>query len=263
MITKLLEQFIATIPKLVGAIAILIIGFIIAKVVSKIVLKVLDAIKIDKVADKLHEIEIVDKSNVKIVPSKIFSKLTYYVLVFIFLIASADFLGMEVVSELISSIISYLPKVLSAAIVLAIGIFIADIIKQGVRTACKSINMPAGDIVSSIVFYFILINVLMMAMNQAEINTEFLKANLSLILGGIIFAFGLGYGIASKDMMANILGGLYSKNKFEVGNEIQVNGIKGTILEKDSSSITVQTQNSKVIIPMGVLTKESVEKFDE
>lgn len=263
MLNDLLQQFIATIPKLVGAIAILIIGLIIAKMVSKLVLKIMDAIKIDKVADKLHEIEIVDKSNVRIVPSKILSKLTYYVLLFVFLIASADFLGMEVVSELISSIISYLPKVLSAAIVLAIGIFIADLIKQAVRTACKSINMPAGDIISSIVFYFILINVLMMAMNQAEINTEFLKANLSLILGGIIFAFALGYGIASKDMMANILGGLYSKNKFEIGNEIKISGVKGTIIEKDSSSITVQTENSKVIVPMGVLTKESVEKFDK
>ncbi len=259
---QLIEQFIATIPKLVGAIAILIIGYIIAKVVSKIVLRILDTIKIDVVADKLHEIEIVDKSNVKIVPSKILSKLTYYVILFIFLIASADFLGMEVVSELISSIVAYLPKVLSAAVVLAVGIFIADMIKQGVRSACQAINMPAASVVSSLVFYFILINVLMMAMNQAEINTEFLKSNLSLILGGIIFAFALGYGIASKEMMANILGGLYSKNKFEIGNEIKVKDVKGTVIAKDSSSITIQTPNSKVIVPMGILTKESVEKFD-
>jgi len=259
----LIRQFIATIPKLVGAIAILLIGYIIAKMVSKLVLKVLDAIQIDKVADKLHEIEIVDKAKVKIVPSKILSKLTYYILFLVFLIASADFLGMEVVSELISSIIAYLPKVLSAAFVLAIGIFIADMIKQGVRGACQSINMPAAGVVSSIVFYFVLINVLMMAMNQAEINTEFLKANLSLILGGIIFAFSLGYGLASKDMMSNILGGLYSKNKFEIGNEIKVKDVKGTIIAKDSSSITVQTQNSKVVIPMGVLSRESVEKYEE
>jgi len=260
---QLIEQFIATIPKLVGAITILIIGFIVAKMVSKVVLKILDSIKIDKLADKLHDIEIVDKSKVKIVPSKILSKLIYYVILLIFIIASSDFLGMEVVSELISSLIGYLPKLLSAVIVFAIGIFIADIIKQGVRSACNSINMPAAGVVSSIVFYFILINVLMMAMNQAEINTAFLKANLSLILGGIIFAFALGYGLASKDMMANLLGGLYSKSKFEIGNHIKVNDVKGTIIAKDSGSITIQTQNSNVIVPLGLLTKETVEKFDK
>ena len=102
----------------------------------------------------------------------------------------------------------------------------------------------------------------MMAMNQAEINTDFLKSNLSLILGGIIFAFSIGYGLASRDMMSNILGGLYSKNRFEIGNEIKVNDVKGTIIAKDNSSITVQTQNSKVIVPMGMLTKASVEKFN-
>lgn len=261
-IGKLVEDFIAVIPNVIAAIFLLIVGWILANILARIVKKVMTTIKVDEAADKLHEIDIVHKSNIKIVPSKIFSKLMYYVVIFIFLIASANQLGMEPVSDLISNLVSYIPKLISAAIVLAIGLWIADKIKSVVKDSCAALGVPAAPVISSLVFYFLFINILLLALKQAEINTDFLTTNISLILGGIIFAFAIGYGIASKDTMANLLGGLYSKNKFEIGEEIRIGEVRGKIVAKDKSSLTVKTNDSNVIVPLGQLTTNFVEKFN-
>ncbi len=262
LLTDLLRQFVAVIPRVVGAIIILILGLIIAKIAANIVKKVLKAIKADDLADKLHAIEMVDKSNIKIVPSKILSKVMYYVVFFVFMVASADFLGMEVVSDLIGQLIAYIPKLISAGLVLALGLWIADAIKGLVRSACNSLKVPAAGIISNFVFYFLFINILMMAMKQAGVNTDFLTSNLTMILGGIVGAFAIGYGFASKDSMANLLGGLYSKNKFVEGDEVKIGDVKGTIIAKDNTSLTIKTPDSIIIMPMGRLSSDHVEKFN-
>lgn len=261
-IQQLLKDFLSVIPNVVAALFLLIIGWILANIFARIVKKVLHTVKADAAADNLHAIDLVQKSNIKVVPSKIFSKLVYYVVMFIFIIAAAEKLGMQAVSDLITELVAYIPKAISALIVFALGLWIADKIKGIVREACKSMGISAAPVISSLVFYFLFINILLLALNQAEINTDFLTTNISLILGGIIFAFAIGYGIASKDTMANLLGGLYSANKFEIGDEIQIDGRKGKIIAKDKSSITLKTENGVVICPMSQLTTSMVEKFN-
>jgi hypothetical protein len=59
-------------------------------------------------------------------------------------------------------------------------------------------------------------------LSQAEIDTQFLKDNLKLILGGAVGAFAIGYGIASINMMSNLLASIYSRQRFNVGDTIQV-----------------------------------------
>ena len=255
------EHFLQMGMSMLTVLLILIIGWLIAKTVASIVKKILSTIGIDTLADKLHEIDIIHKANIKIIPSTLISKLLYYVILFVFLSVAADYLGLAVVSNLIADLIVYIPKLVSALVVVAIGVFIAEALRKVVRNACQALNIPGAVVISGFLFYFLLINVVLMAMKQAEINTDFLTANLSLILGGIVFAFAIGYGFASRDIMANLLGGLYIKNKFKEGDEIRVGKIKGVVTTMDGNSLTLKTEDSSVIIPLGKLTNEKVEIF--
>ena len=263
ILTNLLEGFLSAIPGIVGAIALIIIGWIIAKIVSGIIRRMLVTLKVDALGDKLNEIEIVGKANMKIVLSSLIAKITYYFLLLIFWVAATDVLGMPAVSELMGNLIAYVPYIVSAAIVFAIGVFIAEFIKGIVLTTCQSLGIPSAKLIAAFVFWFIFLTALVSALAQAGINTDFITSNLSVIIGGGVMAFALGYGLASKDMMANFLASFYSKDRFKLGDIIGIEGIKGTIIEIDNSSLILQNDDRKVIIPLSKLTSEKVEVYEE
>ncbi|MCB0652241.1 MAG: mechanosensitive ion channel [Saprospiraceae bacterium] len=256
-----LSALAGVLPKLIGAVTVFILGWILAKLIAKLLKKFLGAIGIDKLAEKLNEIEIVYNSNIKIVPSTMLSKIAYYLVLFIFIMAATEVLGMQAVSDLMTSIMNYIPKVLSALIVLIIGVVIADTLKKAVFTACESLAIPASKLISNVAFYFLFLNVIMISLKQADLQTDFIENNMSIILAGVVLAFALGYGFASKGLMASMLSSFYHKEKISIGQTISIDGTKGTVKSIDGTTFTLETEESDIIIPLSKLMSEKVEIF--
>ena len=259
LLQGLLRQFMSAVPNIVGAIIIMIIGWIISKLVAGIVRKILVSIKIDALAEKLNEIEIVHKANLNIEPSRVLSKILYYILMLIFTIAATDKLGMPAVSNLVSDLITYIPYLISALAVMVIGLLVSEFIKNVALTAMKSLGIPSANMIANIIFYFLLITVLMSALAQAQINTDFITSNLTLIIGAIAAAFAFGYGFASRDLMANYLASFYSKGKVKVGDVITIDGDEGEVIALDNTSLTLKTNEKQIIVPLSKLTASSIE----
>jgi hypothetical protein len=252
-------QFFSAIPRVATAIIILIVGVLVSRFLKNMIQKILAQTGIDALGEKLNDIDIISKSNLKIVPSTIFAKALYYLLMLVFITASTEALGMASVSQLVMDMVNYVPSLFAATLVLAIGVFFADLVKGAVMTTCQSMGIPSGKIIANFVFYFIFINAVVTALGQAKIDTDFIKSNLTVLLGAIASAFALGYGIASKDLMASFLASFYSKERYDIGDKISVDGITGTIIEMDNMAIVLQSEGKKIIVPMSKLTNEKVE----
>lgn len=259
---QLISGFIDVVPKIFGALAIIIVGLIIAKLVARLIKNMLDKVGIDKLAEKLQEIDIISKANVKISFSNIISKIVYYFLLLVFITAGTDVLGMEAISTLFSDLLQFIPKLLVALIILVIGIIFSEALRKIILTTCKSLGIPSANLISSFVFYFMIVNILIVALTQASIDTDFLSSNISIIIGGIVAAFSIGYGFASKDIVANFLASYYSKDKFSIGDRISVDGYSGEIVDIDRSSVTLSTDGKKLIVPMQKMINENIEIID-
>ena len=263
MLQQMLQDLIVTLPKIALALVILILGWIIAKIVASIIRKILIKSPLDEAAEKLNSIDLVQQTNVKIVPSTVLSKLLYYVIVLFTCVAAADVLSMEAISDLIADIIGFMPRLLVAGIVLLIGVFIADFIKDIVATVCQSLGIPSAKMIGGFVFWFIFLTALVSSMGQAGIETDFIMSNLSLLLAGGVFAFALGYGIASRDMMANFLASFYSKDKVSIGDKITLGGVTGEVIDMDNNSLTLDNGDRRIFIPLKKLSSENLEIHNE
>ena len=263
ILSDLVGQFASAIPNVVGAILVFLVGWLIAKLGARLLKRLFRTIGVDKLAERLNEIELVHKANFKLVPSELLAKIFYYIIILIFAIAATDILGMPAVSELMSDIINYMPSLLTAGIVLFIGVLFADFIKNVVLTTCRSLGIPSASVIANFVFYFLFIAVVMSALGQARVNTDFLRENLTIIIAGGVLAFAFGYGFASRDMMANFIASFYSRNKVKIGDLIRIEEVEGEVIAMDSSSVTVRGEGKQVIIPLSKLTSKNVEILDD
>lgn len=258
ILEQLLAGFAAVVPNLLGAFAVLIIGLIVSKMARRLVKKMLTSIGADRLAERLNEIEMLSNNNIRLVPSRLLSTVVYYFLLFIFVVAATDILNMEVISVLVGDILNYVPVVISALAVLVVGLFISDFLKNIVKTTCQSLAIPAAGLISNIVFYFLFLNVIMIALAQAKIDTGFIQDNLSIILGGIVFAFAIGYGFASRSIVANFLASFYNKGKINLGDNVEIEGVSGKVIAMDHSTVTLDAKDRRIIVPLSKLTEKNI-----
>lgn len=259
----LINQFIDFVPRLMGCLVILVVGYLVSKGVSVLVKNVLGRVGFDRIGEKLNEISIVKQLKTEIKLSEIISEVLYYFILLVFLTAATETLGVDAITSMVLSIVNFIPQLIAAAIMLQIGIMLADVIKNTVTSLCRSFNIPSARLIGNIVFIFFLIITFISALGQIGIETALLESSFNLILGGIVAAFALGYGIASRDVLANMIAALYSRNKYREGQTVKLDDVKGIITRIDNVSVTIQGDETSIVLPLQLFQSKKVEIFND
>lgn len=253
-----ISKFIEFVPNVVVALVVIGAGVLIGKISAKVVDKVLSQIGFNKLGDKINEIEAIKKFDLDIKLSRVVGKLLYYFILLVFTIAAADTLGVPAISNMVLLLVEFIPKIISAAIMVLAGVLLADMLRKFVSDLCASFNIASGKLISSAVFFFVLIIVVIASLAQAGINTDLLEFTFSVLVGGVILAFSIGYGFASKEILLNIISSFYTKNKYKIGQVIEIDGVKGEVIDLDNTTISLQTSDQITILPLKLLQTHKV-----
>ncbi|HCQ29900.1 MAG TPA: hypothetical protein DIU39_06415, partial [Flavobacteriales bacterium] len=251
------NQIAQFLPKLIGAILILVIGIIIAKIFSLIV-KGIFKLKILKTSlSKLSVIKSIDFSKIDL--EKIISKFVYWLVLLFFIISAFEVIGVPSISDKINAIINYLPSLISGLLLFIVGLYIAEIVRNTISGILKSINVSGASIISNVVFYVIFLIVIITALNQIGVETELLTNNFTMLIGSVLVAFAISFGLGSKPVVTNILTGYYSQKALEVGNVVEIDDLKGKIVEKESTFIILEQQDgTRIVVPNSKIYNSTV-----
>lgn len=255
-------QLMGAIPAIFGAIIILLIGWLFAKLISGSIAKLLKVAKFDDLAEKFNITDMLQRANVNMASSDFVGRFVYWIILLLVIISAADTLGWSSVSNEISKLIGYLPNLFIAIVFFVIGTYIAAFVRDIIKGAASSLSISTGKIISSVVYYLLFIIVALTALEQAGVDTSIITSNLLIIMGAVLTAAAISYGFASKDLLANILAGYYSRHNFKVGDVIEVDGLKGEIISTNNISVTLQLDGSeKIVIPSHQLITEKVKLY--
>ncbi len=262
-LTKLVEQSSTFISNFISAALIILIGWLVAKGTSFILKSFLSKIGIDKLGDKIQNMEVLKKYSFDFKLSSIIASIVYILIMLFLSIAAADTLGVPAISNMFLMLVNFIPKLIVAIIMTLLGLFLSDLARKFVDSLCKSFNIKAGKLISMAVFFFLSFISVIMAMGQAGINTKLLESSFNIMIAGLALAFSIGYGIASKDILINILSSIYSRRKYNIGDLIEILGVKGTIKSIDNTNIILDSEGNSVSFPLKVLQTEKITVFTQ
>ena len=250
-------------PKVLFAILILIIGWLVTKVIVFILKRALKFAKADKLTDIINEKDLFGKTDLKFNVTSVIVGFVKWVMFLVFLIVASDIMNWEIVSLEIGNLLRYLPRLFSAIALFMIGLYIANFIKKAIRGLFESFDLAGDRAISSLVFYVIIITITITALNQAGIDTEIITNNLTIILGALLLTAALGFGFGSRDIIKSLLLSFYSKKNFEVGQTIKLDDISGEIISIDNICVNVKVkENEIVVIPIKELVENRITKKD-
>ena len=197
-----------------GAVLILLVGWLIAKVVRAAVEKTLKVLPIDEFARQIKLADFLRKGEVKYQLSELIGVTAYWVVLLAFLLAVLDVLGMSAAAGLLQRILGYVPNVLAGVIVLVLGLFCGTVVNGVVQTAAANAGIVQarglGQIAQVTVVIFAVAVALEKFLNSMVIQTAFNTIVMAVALAAAL-AFGLGCkeiaGRAVEDFIDKINGG--------------------------------------------------------
>jgi hypothetical protein len=210
-VTQMLTRILAYLPVLLGALIILIVGWIVAKAIRRLVDWLLKTIRFDALADKAGISEILRKGDLKISAREVVSSIVYWLVIIMVLVMTVDALGLPKSSDILESLFAYVPKVIAALLVLVVAMFLASFVSGIVRTAAGNANLPKPQVFAGISRWAIIIFAVTISLEQLGIAPLLVTATFNIILGGICLALALAFGLGGKDAAAKYLEELKQK----------------------------------------------------
>ena len=232
-VERAFNDFFSWIPNLIGALVILILGYVIAKVIQGILTSLLTRAGLDRSLLSGGTGEWVGR--VAASPSRLLGRIAFWVIFLGFVSIAASALGIEAVSAFVAAVWSYLPNVIAA---LAIFL-VAGAISAGIATLATKLmgDTPTGRIVATAAPILVMTIATFMILEQLKIAHDIVVTTYTLLLGAIALGAALAFGLGGRDVARRMLEGAYEKGqeqKEQVRADIQLgkHRAQGAVEEK-------------------------------
>jgi small-conductance mechanosensitive channel len=233
-----LNSLFTFVPRLIGFLLILLIGYIIAKAVKKAIEALGAKTGIDAKTHQGSIGEYVDKVNPSFKPSAVIGQIAFYFIFLIVIGIAVAQLGIPGVTAFVAAITAYLPNVIAALIIFVVAGAISAAV--GGLAARTMGDTPTGKIVGTVAPVLVMGIATFMILQQLKIAPEIVQITYTALLGGTTLALALAFGLGGRDVASKMLNDAYSKGQEQKG-QVKQDFQKG----KEQAKSDAQTAQQK------------------
>ncbi len=198
-------RIVSFLPRLLGAIVIIIIGVLVANILNWAIRRIVEASRLQGAFDQLHFSKALKTAHLSTHLPSIIGSFVQWVVIILFLLPSASVLGLSQVSNILDSIIRYLPNVGVASLILFFGAIFAEFISNVIRATSAGIGATAATSLGVISRYIIYIFAGLAALSQLNIAPQVINILLTGFVAASAIAFGLSFGLGGKEAASDLI----------------------------------------------------------
>lgn len=203
----------AAIPKILGFIVILVIGWLLASLIAKGVAALLRGVKFNDMAQRAGFAGFVHKMGVESDSAGFIASITKWFIRLIALVVAFDALGLPAVSDVLRQLLLWLPNLVVALVVLVVGGLIANALSKLVRGATAQAGFANPDVLARVAAGAVWAFAIVVAVNQVGIATTLINTLLMATVGAVALAAGLAFGLGGRETAGRIVEGWYETGK--------------------------------------------------
>ncbi len=200
-----LVQVAQYLPRLGVALAILVIGWLIAKTVRFAVSRGLRAINFQVLTERAGVDRFLRDGGIAADGIAIFAGLAYWLLLLLALLVAFNSLGLEHATELVRQVVLFVPKVFVVLLVIAFGAYFARFVRDSVQVYLRNVGVSDAEMLAHLAQYAIVGFVLLIAVDLLNIGGQLVQTTFLIVLAGIVLALALAFGLGGREHAAALL----------------------------------------------------------
>ena len=196
-------------PRLVGALVILIIAWFIARLVGRLVAAVLHRAGFDNTLKSGSAGQFIEKVTVH--PSRFIGRLAYWAVFLSGISLAVSVLGIDALKNFVAAIWAYMPNVLAAVLIFLVAGAISAAVAALVQRTMG--DTPTGKIIATVVPIIVMAIAVFMILDQLQIATNIVTITYAALMGAVALGMALAFGLGGRDVAARMLEGAYAKGQ--------------------------------------------------
>ena len=209
-------SFLSIFPHLLGAILVAALGLIIGNWVKTITIKSLQMLRFETLIKDTKFKAFLIKAEVTDKVEEVIGGILKWLIVLTFFIAATNILGLTTVSNVLVSVLAYVPNVISAVIVMAIGVLLAGILEGVVKGALATVDLKTSRLMGKITSYTVVTITTLAAFSELKIASAFINILFIGFVAMLALGFGLAIGLGAKDVIGQALSDWYRELKHDL-----------------------------------------------
>jgi flagellar biosynthesis protein FliQ len=208
-----LRQVGELLPRLVVAIIVFLVGWLLAKLVRFTVAKALRAVNFNVLTERAGMDGFLRNGGIQADTTDLLALLCYWLVILAALIIGFNSLGLVYITDLLSKVVLFVPKLMVALVILAFGAYFARVVGNSISAYGRNIHLQDADLLGSIARYALLTFVVLIALDQVNVGGDIVRQTFLIILAGVVFAIALAFGLGGKDWAAELLERWWPRNR--------------------------------------------------
>lgn len=199
----ILLQIGAFLPRLLIAVVVVIIGWLLAKAARFALVKALRAVNFHVLTERAGLDAFLRQGGSQHDTTAVFGFLVYWMVILAALLVAFNGLGLTYISDLLGRVVWFVPNVFVALLVLAFGSYFARFIGDTVTTYLRNVKLQDADLLGKAAQYAVMVFVILVALDQVNVGGDIVRESFLLILAGVVFALALAFGLGGRHWAAD------------------------------------------------------------
>ena len=212
-VATILTNIISYIPTILVAILVFLLGMILSKWMSSLVVKFLGLIKLSSLFQKVGFSPFLQKAEIKVKLEEIIGGIVRWLVILIFFVTAVNILGLTTVSLVLNNILGYIPRVISAILILALGVLLAGFVESFVKGTLVQVDLKVSLLLGKVASYLVVIFSTLVAINELGIAQSFINILFMGVVAALSLGLGLSFGLGAKDLVGRVLEDWYKNFK--------------------------------------------------
>jgi len=214
--TDVTTRLLAFFPNLIAALVVFLVGWIVAGWLRTITIKILETLRLSSLLQDTGVQHFLKKADITDKIEEAIGSIVKWLIILVFFIAAVNILGLSTVSQVLESILGYIPNVISAALILTIGVLISGFVESLVKGAIGSVDIKTGRLFGKIASYTIVVFASLAAISELRIAQAFINTIFTGFIAMLALGFGLAIGLGAKDLVSRVLNDWYERFRKDI-----------------------------------------------
>ena len=201
----LLYQVGAFVPRLLIAIGVLIVGWLLAKAFRFAVVKALRALNFQVLTERAGIDGFLQQGGTDKDATALFGWLGYALVMLTALIIACNSLELTQVTDLLGKVLLFVPRLLVAMLVIVFGSYFARFAGNAVASYCASAQVSDAELLGRLMQYGVLVFVILLAVDHLGIGSGLIQQTFLILLAGVVFALALSFGLGGRERAARLI----------------------------------------------------------
>ena len=258
---ELVEAGAELVPNLVGALVLVLAGWLVAKLLRSLILRL--GTGLDRLAESMGLRDEADPARMRWPVSRIVAVTVYWLMILFFVTVAAQVLGLTAVADLFRDLIGYVPTVLLSGAAVFVIVALSATVAAWVERAARAADVASAAALAMTARILMIAMASIIALGQIGVDTVLLVNVFSLVVAAFLLGAALALGIGAADAVRNLISAHHMRGAYRIGQRVQVAGEEGEILELTSTGVVLETNGGRTLVPARLFQEQVSKLLDE